>query len=500
MKKFFKKFGKYFILVFLLLIGLAAVGVLYLFFVPNSDLFGITYISKNLLVESDAYSVDKINRITMESNNYKVNVITTTDKTVSVKVLNNSFGFVKKEVKDINITAEKVEDTLSFKIGEPTGFALKNNSYIQLLIPENTELDLELTNNAAETTINSENLKFNDFKYTTKNGNATLSNVTITGNADLKLGNSTFTTGTISMPNKDTSKINLYITTGKFDASQSVLGDVTVKENVRGIINIKECNIFYEEVPVAGGSINIETLLEAIIKTSDTNVKLGTVKDNVIITLTESGSVEISSIAYSSDIITNQGDVVVHASSCPQLVLQTDSGNITANGLHNYVNALTTHGQINLNWSEEAAHHNPETNPNARHLRAVISGNGKVSATGVENVAVEVQSNGRVDLKMSTISGKNKISGAKGSVNLLVDSNAKYALKTTSESGNVKVNLMQVPNFQGYTDLNHEIVYVNSNKADYPTAENLAEWADTTNLLEVSTSSGSLTILNPTLN
>ena len=500
MKKFFNKIGKYLILVFLLLLGLAAVGVLYLFFVPGSNLFGITYISKNTLVESDKFAIDAINCVKLTSTNYNVHVVTTESDKVSVKVLNNSFGFVKKEVKDVKISAETIEDTLVFVVTEPTGFALKNNSYIQLILPANHEVDLSLKNSAAETSISSENLKLNDLSYTTKNGNATLSNVTITGSVDLSLGNSTFTTGEIVMPNKSTSKINISLTTGKFDATNSILGDVTVKANERGIIEIKECNIFYEEVAVAGGSIKIGKLLEAIIKTSDTNVKLGEVTDNVIITLTNSGNVEIDSIAYSSDIITKQGDVKINSAKCPQLVLQTDSGNITATGLNNYVNALTTHGQINLTWADDAEHHNTETSSNSRHLRASITGNGKVVAKGVEHVDITIEGRGRAELNMPTVSGKNKISGHNGSVSVLVASNAQYALKTTSESGSVKVNLMQVPNFQGYTDLDHEIIYVNSDNDEYPTATNLEEWATNVNLLEITTKSGSLTVLNPSLN
>ena len=97
---------------------------------------------------------------------------------------------------------------------------------------------------------------------------------------------------------------------------------------------------------------------------------------------------------------------------------------------------------------------------------------------------------------MSNISGKNIINGDDGSVSISVDKNSKYALKTTSEAGAVQVNLTQVPNFKGYTDKDHELVYVNSEESAYPADKNLDTWSIDENLLQVTTKTGSITILD----
>ena len=496
-KEFFKKFGKYFILVFLLLVGLAAIGVLYLFFVPNSNLFGITYISKNSNHASEAFNADSISKVSLTSSHYDVSVVTTDANSVQVKVLNNSFGFVKKEYNEVVITSELLDETLNLKVQEPTGFALTNNSYIQLILPKNKALDLDLINSTAETTISADGLAIDELKYTTSNGNATLGTATVYGNMNLDLGNATFTIGSnlvLSVPSIN--DINLKLTTGKLDASSAILGDVNVLSNERGVIRIKECINFNEEVEIAGGSIQIDKLFGAVIKTSDSNVTLGEVTNSVVIKLSKSGSVHITSLSGISDIETNQGEVYIDKVYSDQLVLQTTNGNITVSQAYNHIEALTNHGTIKVTWADDAERHNPTDGKKYRSLSANIDGNGKVVAKNVDYVNVQIKGRGRADLSMSNISGKNIINGDDGSVSISVDKNSKYALKTTSEAGAVQVNLTQVPNFKGYTDKDHELVYVNSEESAYPADKNLDTWSIDENLLQVTTKTGSITILD----
>ena len=127
MKKVWKKIGKYSLLLILALIGLACVGVLYLFFVPGSNLFNITYISHNTKLESDKYAPSAVSAVVLNSKNYNVSVEAVEDNNISLEVYNNSFGFVLTENRNASIKEKLVGTTLEFNVKESYGFALPNN-------------------------------------------------------------------------------------------------------------------------------------------------------------------------------------------------------------------------------------------------------------------------------------------------------------------------------------------------------------------------------------
>ena len=89
-----KVFVRYFLIVILLLIGLFALGILYLFFVPGSSLFGITYISYSDNYNSEAYDASNISTIRLNSRAYDVFVVPASSEEISVRVYANSLGFV----------------------------------------------------------------------------------------------------------------------------------------------------------------------------------------------------------------------------------------------------------------------------------------------------------------------------------------------------------------------------------------------------------------------
>ena len=87
-----KGFWKYFTLTILLVLGLGCIGVLYLFFVPGSSLFNITYISKkeNFKASIDATDVTKIE---MYSKNFDINFTTNDEEQIIVEVYSNPFVY-----------------------------------------------------------------------------------------------------------------------------------------------------------------------------------------------------------------------------------------------------------------------------------------------------------------------------------------------------------------------------------------------------------------------
>ena len=151
-----KKFWKYFTLTILFLLGLGCVGVLYLFFVPSSTLFGLAYITHNSTIESESYTINELNEVEIVSRNYNVNIVPTEENSVSAKVYSNAFGFVPAKSENVKITSKVnlATNTLTFNISEPYGAMFKASSKIDLFIPSSKIIDLTITNRNAKTVKN----------------------------------------------------------------------------------------------------------------------------------------------------------------------------------------------------------------------------------------------------------------------------------------------------------------------------------------------------------
>ena len=115
--------------------------------------------------------------------------------------------------------------------------------------------------------------------------------------------------------------------------------------------------------------------------------------------------------------------------------------------------------------------------------------NGKLNAKNLESITLMITGNGRADLYLSDVVGTSYIKGNTGSIFIKVNKLSKYKLLTTSET-DVRVNLAQIPEFGGYTDkVLEQPIYVNCTEAEH--TQNYS-----TNYLEVSTTTGKLTILD----
>ena len=144
-----KKFWKYFIITILLLTGLFFVGLLFLFFVPSSSIFGITFISYNDRQISNSYEISKVNSIVLNSRSYDIEIESTKSSTITARIENHSLGYVLKKNSNLLLKEDLTNGVLKFTISEPYGAAFKNNSKIKLLIPnaaKDKSLDLSLEN------------------------------------------------------------------------------------------------------------------------------------------------------------------------------------------------------------------------------------------------------------------------------------------------------------------------------------------------------------------
>lgn len=474
-----KKVWKYIIITLLLLLGLCCVGVLYLFFIPNSNLFNITYINNSKELVSAKYEMTNVNTIALISRSYDVNVCSTEEKTIYVEAESRSFGFVLEKNKTFAITESLNDGMLTIHIQEPHGFATNFNSSVNLYIPASKIFNLNLSNYKANTTIKNENIKINNLTYSTTNGDFNFVKGSISGNLKLTLNKSIFKISE-NVEISKTNDVTLSLTTGKFYAEHSVLGDVTINSNVRGVIKINECETLTENIVSAGGSINITKISQINVKTSDTNIYIHEITDGALIKLTGSGSVSIGVVNGQSSIETNSGSTTINVVNSI-IMIESNTGNITVWTAKMKTSVKTNYGDVQIYFDESDKAVSYKDNSDARVLIANIT-NGKLNATGVENVDVKISNNGRLFLKMINVYGSNKIEGSNGEINIVVNKSSSYILTTKTNTGNVKVNLAQIPEYGGYTTQSERVTNVN------------CEFSS--NALNASTTNGNLKILD----
>lgn len=471
-----KKVWKYIIITLLLLLGLCCAGVLYLFFVPGSTLFNITYIYKSKTIKKAEPNISVVDKVVVNSRAYDVNILSTQEKEISVEVYANSFGFVMKQNKEANVTTTFKNNTLTFEISEPHGFALKNNSYVNLYIPKTKEIDLSVSNLKATTVVNNPELTIKNLYYSTTSGKCTLTNCKVNGTFDLNLNEGSFTISESATTNNN--DVLLKMQAAKFDAASKVLGNVSITENDRGIVYIKECNGITDKVKSAGGQIHIEKAAHVNISTSDTDLYINEITDGAVIDLTKSGDININTISGASTLSTHSGKISISKANS-SLLLKSNTGNITVETAYLTMDVKTEYGTISINYAEDAESYSQ--NINARKVIAKLK-DGKINVTGVENIIVTIEDNARANINMKNVYGTNSIAGNRGAVKVVVDKNAQYVLSTETATGHVRVNLTQTTEYNGY-----------KTKAKRETKVNCSS---SSNTLSVTTKSGDLTVLD----
>ncbi|HJD05648.1 MAG TPA: DUF4097 domain-containing protein [Candidatus Onthoplasma faecipullorum] len=474
-----KKFWKYFLIVLLLILGLFMVGVLYLFFVPGSSLFNITYVSLNVQGVSNAYSRDQVETITIQNRDFPINIVEASSDNISVRVYSNSLGFALVKNSTVGINAKIEEGNLIFTISEPHGLMSNGDSVIELRIPENFSSNLSIINRNSTITLDREDYTIENLYYQGNAGQLNFTAGTISGSLDLELNRSDFTLGSDVATNNNDVTIN--VNDGTFNASNADLGEVVIETNTRGVFAIGECDRLTESIATAGGRIQAGTIGSINVRTSDTNLTINTLTHGGTIELTMGGNIEIGTTNALTDLITNSGDITVHNAQ-ERLLAESRDGNITINNANYVVSATTTYGDIQVTFGEDAGHF---LDTGARSLEATTN-NGRIVVSGVENVIITINDNGRAEINMSDVLGVSSVLGKSGSVSLVINKDSKYNLTTKSDTGNVSVDLMQVDVTVG------NIGY--TTREETTTGVNLANGETTTNSLVVTTTSGDLTI------
>ncbi len=442
------KFGKYFLIVLLSLVGLCAIGILYLFFVPNSNLFGICYISYNKNIDSQTYNVDEnlINTIVLNSRNYELEVVPASsgNNNIYLRVYSNSFGFVLKKNSQPSVEASLLTGVLTFNVSEPFGACAKGRSKITLYIPEDYVTDLKLYNKNAISTINGKKLKIDNLLCSTNNGEFNFKNCTISGNISVKLnrGNFSFDESVVT----DTNMVELNTFTGNFYASNSVLGNVDIKSNFRAMVKIKSCTKFTLSNTSAGGSVEIGEVGELIVNSSDTNLKIGKVTASASVVLTSSGKVDIDEINKQSSIKTNNGDINIKKATASLLLQALGNGNVKLNNTTAALITETKYGNISINFDQTAESY--ADNTNSRMLQATTK-DGRVYANGVENVTIKITGSGSAEVYMKKVIGNSEIITDSGSVYVQFDDDASFVLNTIASNNIANVNYLALVDVGG---------------------------------------------------
>lgn len=514
-----KKIGNYLLILVLLVLGLFMIGLLYLFLIPNASLFGITYISDKINKYSPGYSITNedavINSIVVNSNAFDVRVVdASSEDEVSVRAFSNSFGFVLKKNSEISISSKLFDGVLTINVTEPTGLMVKNDSFIQLRLPKTLSgVDVTLKNNSATTTLNTES-SIKDFSYTTNYGDLKINNANITGDISLNVKRAESTlSNTVALNNNN---VTLNLTSGNFVTGDKVkLGNVTLNSMTTGRVNIKECAGFTAEINEAGGNINIGTINGALkIYSSDTKVNI--IEQNAglcDINLTKSGSIKIGTVKNFITAKTHNGAIQIDKAQA-SADLKSSAGNISVNSAYQKMFVETTSGNINIVYAEDAGSYSTQINDRYLNRSTEIkTESGYVKVTGADNINLDITNNGMssADIYMHDVLGTNVIKGGKGDIYIETPSNRniteesemyKYTLTTSSEKGEVSVNLSQTTSLgtNGYSTNVKVVTYVGKNSENQNlTEEDLAKpenkpWVD--NTLTLSTTTGNLTMRN----
>lgn len=515
-----KKVGKYVILTLLMLLGLCCVGLLYLFFVPDSTLFNITYINLNKRQSTEKILTNNIEAVELNSRSYDVLVVPSKDDTISLEVKSSSFGFVLTKNKQTKVTYTVEHNVLIFNVYEPHGFAIKNDSYIKLHLPEKTYedkyFDLKLTNKNAQTEIVDKKIKVQDFTYSTNDGDAFLKNMSVLGDINLNINKSKFkmdsSVVTKSETASDSNNVNLRLTSGKFYAKGLVLRNININKNKRGSITLGTCADIIETQLSAGGQISAKEVTSITVNASDTIININKA-GNAQIDLSGGGRVKIKELLNDSRITTNSGSIIVSQFSSKlgtsklepsKLTAYSDEGNITIKKAYGTISTKTILGDINIAFAEDEDSFSSSTQNSSRTLYAIIH-NGKLTAKGVEHTGfrtgevtknseatngIVVTGKGRIYLEMNDVCGDNNVIGKDGNVKIIINHSSNYKLTTnptTSTKGKVRVNLLQIVDYLGYRTKSAVTTYVNCNQSSFSDS------------LTASTKTGDLIILDTQL-
>lgn len=472
----------------LLILGLFCVGLMYLFFIPDSTLFNITFVSRNNIAKSATFNYKMVETVKLETNRFATKICESPDENVYVEVTDKSLGYTLVKNKDLKIEHEYINNIVTFTVTEPTGVLFSASSEIRLYIPNEKTINVEIENKKSDTSLKDGNVQLGSFSYTTKSGDIVLEKGRI-------LNKSTFNLDKASCEFKDKfylkdADVEILLNSGKFNAKNVNLNNVKISKNVNGVILLNNCNTLTQDLETSNGRIEVNKLNLATITAGKTKITINEVTENINATFKNSGSISIGTLQNSersttSSISTLDGNISI--SNCKfSVLLESTGGNISVLNAYEFCQAKTVSGNISISYAEKALSASNGISRTA-YIKTV---SGNVYITGVDYISLLEITNGYANINYNNICGKNFIKANEGKVDICLNMNSKYDFTAKTNSGKIKVNFTQTEKYNGWTETqfknieNH--ISINNNE-------------DHNNLLNVESSSGNIFVTDTNL-
>lgn len=446
-----KKVGKYLSLVLLLVLGLASIGLLLIFFVPNLTILNITAINYNKTISNkETYNKDDVNMIVLSSQHFDVKVFADERDTIEINAYANTLGFAFKNNSNFEIEEKLNDGVLYFTVHEPFGAAFTNNSSIKLFVPTETQLAYHIKNETSKVEIHS-GVEIYNMAYETNRGNLTICNgASLHGEIDADINKGELNINAEAKVSNLNAQIALK--DGKFNSLRPIR-DVNLLALEYGEVKIAECYNFICNTATTQGNVKINKVnnkFEA--RTSDTNFELNDVHDAVV-NITGKGGVSINNINGITDIETNSGDINI-VKSTSTLNLKSNSGKITVREAHNKVYAQSNSGDVSILCEKD-----DDITYNG-YVYVKMNG-GRLITSGINHIEATLKGSAYAICVAEKLVGNNFITTENGQITfhskVTTDNPFKLVTKT---DGAVKVNLIQIPQYGGYTTNEETTTYV----------------------------------------
>jgi len=461
MKKIVNKIGLYLLVLFAISISLFIICIGYLFLIPKSELFGITYIKDTTkkTYSSIDYDIDLIKTIEIKSDKYNINLISSNKiEDIRFEVYNDFNGFVKtkKSENKINLNYNPSNDSLVLETKTVSGWVDNGSSKINLIIPEvlfDETHNIKLSANK-KCNINIEGFKdakFGSVEVSLSRGDFYFDNISI-NNLYIKSNRGEIVAGKNVAGEIETLTLDLgrnkvnFLKAGKAEdilkEENSIYSDINFKIN-KLILRACEKNTdlkFYRcgkilsdtGCVLSGGKITVAECDMFSIESKDFSIDAYCVNDNTYINkfnAVGTGAVSVREVKNISDFKTKNGKIYVGKAE-KEIVLESKSGTIQLDSARYGVTAISEMGNVNIKFDKELDNSNGQLGI-IDSLRTV---SGVVKVYGVNKINLIATGKADIYLEFDKVVGDSEIILTEAKSKIVVPKDEAVELKVVGEN------------------------------------------------------------------
>lgn len=451
----------------LILIGIAIMIILFGFavmMIGHVSIFGYTYVSLNHKTETETFNVSELKAIYVDTTNIDVKLLHSNDSTLtygafSVRV--DMQGIVKDDVKEVSVTKnDDLSITLSLKTTAPEGLLFKNNTVLEIVLPQDKSVDeIKIVTN--------KNIDFGSNDFTVKKLDITASKKFL--NSAVSLGSNITVSEELKL-NTNYGRIIVDSTINGNLKIDSLAGSVLINKNVGGDVDVTGLNPMVEIGQIPGYWRNKkEFSTEDFNKLTPVNVSGnisiheieggGNIKVSGSVTnvsISESSFVEFWGINVSrmtcSDgtnnlrIFKKLGD-----SSSITSTLNIGEGSLFINNCTNSVNVMAQKGDIYIADAHSNVNIDSKNGSSTVHFNESVTGksvtitneNHNIEVTNINGVANLTAKKGSVKATFLKVVGNNNIY-AQRYIDVKVKDGTTFKLITKAKAGSIAVDMPPV--------------------------------------------------------